>query len=414
MRLLGRHSLPIRPPGDGTPEPDNGDNPPPPPVSVPDVAIQLLICLSEDKRSRLLAAIRDTFGPNADIRTTCSRANERIGIWFEPLSPRADSESRDRGLERLQLLRPVELFAIAINSGSIRSAALNFWNTQVPKEFNADLQADSDGPIHLTGFSVSFESPNRVITRIDGFDERPWPDVDFSFVITDRLSILGDQIHCDSSSDLQADTGFLNFLTGILAGITTVVFGLAGALGFLPALPTLFFLTEAIVAGTYEPSGGLGGNFAIGCSAALLFPRKILVSGGRKFIFFYSRVEVNPGGIYAGGYFSERLRDPSVSIAGPTRVEALPRARSVARRYPIVTEEMVPPLQVNWSAEGRVVSPTAQSSTIVFDIPTGAEDGTVLQKRIAVRVTDTDRIAVGKNLLVTIEVILPDPGPIKP
>ena len=100
---------------------------------------------------------------------------------------------------------PGETLTFFINSALIRRQALDGWNA-APKRLNGSGAPDPDGPIHLTGFSVSFESPNRVVTRVDGFDERPWPDVDFRLTTTDTLSLSGGQVQCTSEPDLDVDT----------------------------------------------------------------------------------------------------------------------------------------------------------------------------------------------------------------
>ena len=87
----------------------------------------------------------------------------------------------------------------------------------MPKRLDGDGNPDKNGSVHLTGFSVSFDSPDRVVTRVTGFDERPWPDVSFTVTATDTLSADGVNLHCDSDLDLDVDTSWISFLAGFFS-----------------------------------------------------------------------------------------------------------------------------------------------------------------------------------------------------
>src|SRR5262245_13758968 len=166
-RLLGSRSSPhgLRParlrriPPDGPPPPD-GDGepppPPPPPVSVPDLGLQFSPCLPDSLRDPLISAIREAINPNADVRAACLQGTERVGIWLRPPAGDADSQARNRGLERLSILAASESAAFFINAALIRARAQEAWD-RAPKRLNGDGQPDPDGPIHLTGFSISFD-----------------------------------------------------------------------------------------------------------------------------------------------------------------------------------------------------------------------------------------------------------------
>jgi len=138
----------------------------------------------------IVSAVRQAIDPSSDVRTACINGTQRIGVWLRPFIHDQDNQARNRGLERLNILGAGETLTFFINSALIRRQALDGWNA-APKRLNGNGAPDPHGPIHLTGFSVSFENPNRVVTRVDGFDERPWPDVDFRLTTTDRLSLSG-------------------------------------------------------------------------------------------------------------------------------------------------------------------------------------------------------------------------------
>src|SRR6516162_6687620 len=285
-RLRGSHSSqqPLiarkKPPGNGDDAPpDEGEPPPPPPppVSVPDVAMQFSPCLPDAVRADVIRAIRDATGGTADVRALCQNQSERIGLWFRPVVNPDDNAARDRGLQRLSLLQVGEAVVFFINSSLIYRTAFDAWNQQ-PRRLNGDGNPDPNGPIHLTSFSLSFESPNRVVTRIGGFDERPWPDVDFTVSITDTLALSAGGVRCDSVTTLDADTSWLNFLTGLFL----IVFPPLGAV----------FLVERIIVGSADaPQLGEGP----GCNAAALIFREVMIPRGLKVVFSYQRLNVGSG-----------------------------------------------------------------------------------------------------------------------
>ena len=218
----------LRPIDDGgDPFPDDPIDPPPPPpaVSAPDLGLQLSTCLPADLNAQLISAVKEAIDPNADVRSACVNGSQHVGIWLRPAINTADSQARDRGLNGLSIIGPGETLAFFVNSALIRRQALDGWNKQA-KRVDGNGNADPNGPVHLTGFSVGFQSPNRIVTSITGFDERPWPDVDFTLIATDTFSVSGGQVHVDSTRKLDVDTSWLIFLTGLFLLVMPVLFTL--------------------------------------------------------------------------------------------------------------------------------------------------------------------------------------------
>src|SRR6266567_3028737 len=373
--------------GDASPPPP----PHPPPVSTPDLALQISFCLPAELNGPVVSAIRQALDPNADVLSACVNGTQRIGIWLRPFVSDQDNQARDRGLQRLNIIGASETLAFFINSALIRRQALDAWNA-APKRLNGDGNPDSNGPIHLTGFSLSFESPNRVVTRIDGFDERPWPDVDFHLTITDTLSLSGGQVHCNSQRDLDVDTSWLNFLTGL----------------FLIVLPPLgvVFLVERIIVGSVDAPDL---NAGPGCSAAAQIPHEILIPGGQKVVASYSRLEVSEGGIFAGGTFMVIPRSPEVTITGPSQISVVENTTSLTRNYSFSTQDLRPPLQIAWTGDGSALSLAGETTSFRFNLA-GAQAGEALTRRVAVRVTDADSLAGSAELIVRIYLTPEDDG----
>jgi len=381
-----------KPPGDGDDgPPDDGEPPPPPPppVSVPDVAMQFSPCLPDAVRADVLRAIRDATGETADVRALCQNQSERIGLWFRPVMNPDDNAARDRGLQRLNLLQVGETVVFFINSSLIYRTAFDAWNQQ-PRRLNGDGNPDPNGPIHLTSFSLSFESPNRVVTRIGGFDERPWPDVDFTVAITDTLSLSAGGVRCDSVTTLDADTSWLNFLTGLFL----IVF---------PPLGAVFLVERIIVGAADAPDLGAGP----GCSAAALIFREVMIPRGLKVVFSYQRLNVGTGGIFAGGSFAIVPRTPEVFLTGPTQISVPEGTSSVVRTYGVRTDDLRGSLHIVWSGDGVALNQGAETTAIRFNLGS-ASPGQVVAQRVAVRVTDVDGLAAETALIVSIHVVPQD------
>jgi hypothetical protein len=364
----------------GDPFPDDPVDPPPPPpaVSAPDLGLQLSTCLPADLNAQLISAVKQAIDPNADVRSACVNGSQHVGIWLRPAINTADSQARDRGLNGLSIIGAGETLAFFINSALIRRQALDGWNKQA-KRVDGSGNPDPDGPVHLTGFSVDFQSPNRIVTSITGFDERPWPDVDFTLTATDTFSVSGGQVHVDSTRNLDVDTSWLNFLTGL----------------FLLVLPPLgiVFLVERIIVGSKDAPDV---NAGAGAGAAALIPREILIPGGLKVVASYSRVEVSSGGIFAGGTFAVVPRAPEATISGPTQISVDEGVASVTRAYTVHMDDLRPPLHIVWSGDGFPQNQGAETSGIRFNLP-GATVGQVLTKQVGVRVTDADGLAASAN-----------------
>jgi hypothetical protein len=353
----------------------------------------------------IVSAVRQAIGSNADVRTACVNNSQRIGIWLRPFVNDQDNQARNRGLERVNIIGTGETLAFFINSALIRRQAFDSWNA-APKRLNGDGDPDPNGPVHLTGFSVNFEGPNRVVTRVEGFDERPWPDVDFLLTTTDTLSPSGGQARCDSQRDLDVDTSWLNFLTGLF-------------LIALPPLGIVFLVQRIIIASRDAPDVNAGA----GCGVPAMIPQEILIPDGLKVVASYTRLEVFPGAIVAGGSFNVIPRSPEVTITGPSQISVVEGTASLTRTYTLHTEDLRPPFhevlspnlaarvtgperprpKIAWSGDGVALSPRAETTGFRFNLG-GAQAGQVITRRIAVVVVDVDGLSDSAELLVRIHV----------
>ena len=397
-------------PEDPDPDPiEDPPPPPPPPISTPDLAIQLLICLDPDVNDRLISAVRGAIDANADVRSACINGTQRVGVWLRPVVNNRDNDARQAGLAQLNILAPNETMAFFINSSLIRRQAFDAWNAAA-KRLNGSGDPDPNGPVHLTSFSVSFESPNRIVTRIDGFDERPWPDVDFRLTTTDTLVATGDGLICERQRDLDVDTGWLTFLT--------VLFTLT-----LPPLGIVFLVQRIIVGSKDAPDTDSG----VGDNVLAMIPKEILIPGGQKVVALYQRLEVSGGGVFAGGVVDILPRRPEVSIHGPHQISVSEGSQSVSRTYTLRTVDLRPPFEdagvvkflakvvgtggtggplgirprIEWSGSGTPLRPKAESTVFQFDVD-GLQAGDIAPHRVSVTVVDSDGLTASADLTVNI------------
>jgi hypothetical protein len=318
---------------------------------------------------------------------------------MRPIAAGDDDAARNAGLQSLNLLGQSENFAAFINSALIRSQAADAFS-DVPKRLNGDGEPDSGGPVHLTGMRVAFEAPNRVITTVDGFDERPWPDVTFHLITTDTLSASAGNLQIESDHKIDADTSWLNVLTAVLGALTVFVSGWF-------VLPTLVFLVQDIViSGIDAPDTGAGAGSAIG-----VLPSEIMIPEKLKVVFSYERVEVSEGGIFAGGFFVLAPRIPSVIINGRTQL-AVPVSEgqttaSAREIYGAVTKDLRKPLSFAWTAAGTVFSLAQQSTGVAFPVQ-DPEVGQVLQRNVSVQVTDADGLSASASDAVQVHIVSAD------
>jgi hypothetical protein len=371
---------------DPDPDPDPDPPPPPPPfVSIPDAAFQISPCLPSTLEGQVGDAVRTVVPAGAEVRVACVNGTERIGAWLMAMAGRDDAAARSRGLSALSILGASETFAAKVGSAAILRNAYAQWNAAA-KRLNGDGNPDPNGPVHLTGFTPRFTAPNTVSATITGFDERPWPDVDFTLATTDSLSVGAGRVQCQSATSFDVDTSVLNVLTG--------VFGI-----LVPPLGLVFGIEDIIVSGADAPSTT---RASLGGPAVQFFPGTILLPLGLKATATYSRVGVDGSGITAGGSFSVSLRSPVASISGPRTLSAATGVSAVGS-YSAITNDMRPPLRYSWSASGSVSQPSAFGTRVTFG--SGAKTGSV-----SVTVSDADSLSATSTISVSIRSVDPDDG----
>jgi hypothetical protein len=259
-----------------------------------DIRMRLSSCLSSDNRRRLEQALTDAFADEDGIaHSACLAGDESIGVWAPS---RGEETARRASLDLLPPIKSGESFGQVVERDLIKRKVRESWDAQ-PKAFNDDGEADSEGPNFLTSLSYRMEAPNRVITTTEGFRRTPdpFPNIEFTATTTDTLDTEAGVLHCDTTTDVDADLDVAQLLLELFT---------AGPLGVVRGL---FRIASDIWDSSLGPDVQQGG---VGCSVLALFPTRISLGGGFFAQITYTRVETAPGGfILAGG---------TQSVSGPT------------------------------------------------------------------------------------------------
>jgi hypothetical protein len=392
-------------------EPDDDDTPELK-ASVPAFALQIRAdlgtnagCLdaatAETVRSTVESTLRQQF-PNADVREACVTTRDgvsatTVGVWTSATPPNGDG-ARELGLQRVDVIDRTEGVAIFVNAGFIRGQVHEQFD-RIPKRYNGLGNPSPDGPIHITGFDLGFQRGEddhggRLILRVFGFDERPWPDVSFTTTYTDILSIgAGSTILCESlEPQLTDDRSLLNYVTTVLLGIITVA--------FTPA----FFLTKGVLSAALQQPSNTPENPGVGGTIVRQFyPDAIMIPGPNKLDLIYTRVSVGGGGIVGAGIALPTPRQPRCSIAGPDRLSVDFRNPIAVGQFSIRAFEMRGDLKVQWSGEDVTSSTTTASSLITFT-PRLHRKG-VVKRELRALVTDADGLVATASRVVEIHLV---------
>ena len=390
LTVLGSHPLlPLRrrDDDDDVPDPDAPPPPPPPPaVSVPELALQFRPCLSEvpvppgfDLEAAVIAAVKEEMGPQSDVRYVCANGAGGIGIWLRPAgSPEADA-ARARGAQRIEMLRPGEQFAVFVSAAFVKAVANEAFD-RAPKRTDHDGNPQPDGPVHLTGFSVQLQFPDKIITTISGFDESRNPDVTFRLIITDRLRVSGGAVEVDTDTDLEVDQSWLQFLAGItaVAGVLVNPTFLLASAGFI--------IVSSIVGSTDLDDD----NAAAGAAVLERIPSDIFISGGQKLVPVYNRVTVSTAGVVAGGEALLVPRDPLVSVLGARQIAVIEGETTATRSYQAITRDLRNPIRFRWTG-GTLSNERGRVTKVTFDL-TGLNVGKAVFRDVRVTATDADNL----------------------
>jgi hypothetical protein len=412
------------------PDPDPGDDAQPPNpcgglpwVWMPDIAVQLNTfagqCPSEEDLSRIRNGVGGNLSsfrvPDPDVRVRCEAGRIDIRIWSNRVQPHSCADEARRRAE-LPDLAAGGNFGLFLNSGLIRRLADEAFQS-APKRLNANGGPDPFGPIHLTGLSVGFKSPDAIVTTITGYDERPWPDVHFTTTITDRLRPLLGTDPPTVQTSTNAGELIALWLAALVVAAPTV----------LPA--AAFSLFVNIDAAANQPDadgqGGVGKRLLANLPVEIPLPRTggfvepiygpmaAVVnrrSGGlhfeqKKLVLLYAAPTVDDGGLFVSGLARMEDRVPAVQLAGPTSLSLATNAAQTFGYYTATPDDILGQRTITWSDGADIVvhNPGQPHTRISFKRGNAAA-GTTFQRTVSVRVTDSEGTSVAASQSVSVVV----------
>jgi hypothetical protein len=367
-------------------------------IFTPDLGFQFSPGLDAGTESSVLQSLISSLPPGADVRSENVSGSTRFGVWLRPAGEPGDDLARGRGLDALSLLRAGESFAAHVSAGFLQRSAQIAW-LQAPQRIDDEGHPRPDGPLHLTGFAVELQAPDRVVTVLTGRDPRPRPDVQFKLVTTETLSAADGAVRCSSHLLLGAWN----------ERVEAPLNGLGGVLRHsLPATAAWFSPQSAVVVGTVDGEEAKLTAASAGRSVARLLPREILIAGGRKVVLDYQGLEVGPEGVRGGGSWRAADRHATVAVVRPEVITTEFPDPTCTTQLRLRTTDLRPPFrEVRWVAAGMVANPRARSTPVVFEV-NGARPRQTLSRRVAVQVTDADGLTAAVQDTVLIQVAWSD------
>lgn len=376
-------------------------------IEIPDIGVQLDLrplnesCPSESDLRRIersLAGQISRFSlPDPEIRAKCDNRVISIGIWPTRAGSGTCADiARNRAMRNLSLLQG-NVFGFFLNASLItRLAARGF--DAAPKRLSSKGNADPNGPIHLTRLMVVFGPKDNIDTIINGFDDRPWPDVGFSVTISDTIN--------NNASCITTATKDISDRDIIFASLSFLALGRLSF--FVPLLipATLFALFNDLDSVLNRPDGPQEGG--VGCKILQTVPQEVPLPSLRKLVIIYQRAEVKPGGLFFGATVFGGARHPAGRIVGPSRLVVHEDASETQAIYHVVGSDTFGGLTVRWSSVGNVIdNPNVIRTRIHF--PRGERRaGDSFQRTINVTMADEDGALLNASFVVTVTVVEPD------
>lgn len=424
----------LRPPCKGEDCPDPPSHPPPKDpcrgqtwVWQPDLAARLVTndpCPSQADLALLQQIVGANLShfklPDPDVRASCSNGTIDILIWGNKVPA---SSCSDQARQRAQIPEDIAAggtFGVYINAALIRRLAQDAFDA-APKRLYANGFPGPDGPIHLTGLGVAFESPNVVKTIITGYDDRPWPDVGFTTTITDTLNEMR---VCTTSVDTEPSR-FDEVLAALFEAVTLALTVYVPVLMPLPAF-VLWTDLQALDQPDNPPDGGAGcrlmealpDQIPLPQSGGILPPLPTtgtmarLVDVGdtlpkprrQKIVIPYNRPRVDDSGIKVSAIATKADRVPAAQVAGPTSLLLDLNAPSTYGYFGAHVEDFYGKLTFSWSVSGSnvvVSNPNSPATKVAFGRG-NMKPGDQVDRTVTVKVTDVEGSSATASLTVTV------------
>jgi hypothetical protein len=243
---------------------------------------------------------------------------------------------------------------------------------------------DPNGSVHLTGFSLDLIEPDTIKTRVDGYDDRAWPDALFDVTLTDVLSVFSRQLTVRETLALHTNPALYWLLSAIAFPL------------FVPL--AVFFQIEAMEVASANQVQTTG----FGLQLLRMIPTGIPIPQGEVLLGF-GRVSVSSSAVSTVGFFELVVIPASVKIVGFSKLYSNPENGLAAGLYRIRCQGLWPPYTVQWQSTGTISQATNDTTPVSFDV-SGEAEGSVVHQNVTVSVTDRFSSAASATLDIAVHV----------
>lgn len=406
-------------------EPEPEEDPSLPPVTFwpPDLGIQIALgdlCPIDVIREIFVNnSVRDIFTqwfPSAEVLSSCDGDGTlRIGLWIDVAANDEERQIKSDSLGSLNLFEDSETIGLFLKNSFVRRFAQAEFNL-MPKRIDEYGRLNhTSGPVHLESLSVRTVLPNQIITEIRGYDDRPWPDIDFKVTITDTLEVSEPgsvrcgtntsqirTIACSSSSKVHVSE--FDKVVAVILGLLT-----------LPAAPIAAYLFSQLAeaaSGNVDIDGGLGCALANFANRPIPLPALATDNQRSQIVTSFTRREITNVGVFAHGTWQLCQRFPRLIISGPRSVEAYVDDATVTLRYSVTTQETYGEVSPAWSAgNAHVHTPNGLTTLITFPLFSEPSKGSAFERTVSVSGTDGDGRIPRTSIMLRIRLTTTPPSP---
>jgi len=381
---------------------------------------------------------------NPDVRAQCEGGVLSVLIW-------STRDARDEPARRAaQVPNEIsgDLFGVFVTKALIARLATSGFANDAKRRVVPGYPS-----IHLSRLWVTFPpGTNTIETHVQGRDERPTPDVDFTTTITDRLlprseSSTGPDCapvtapQCGCSSSPHTDVSLLDTIIAAVTGTIGSSLALGGNINIVLAIRMDANDADAYFNRPHNPTkGGAGclvyqglpGEIALPESGGILAaPRstrdRAIVAwpppDRKKLVIHYpGSPQVVDRAVTFHGIPELKPRTPAVQIVGPTVLSIGLHALETSANYGVVTvplqsQDFFGNLTSAWSGDPKfvqIVDPAKPQTEISFKGDPNMLPGSHITQTITVRVTDAEGSTATASLSVQVLKSHTDTPPPKP
>lgn len=353
--------------------------------TMPDALMEFAVgedCPSELEMDRLKQLLEEQvlpgIGRRRKVLSICTRRSNlrtnvaSVGLWFDTRS--SSDEQLTAVLAETHLLKPGQNIALLMSAHGIRIAVEEIWE-RTKKKHN---RVTFDDKIRVSVMNGAIE------TEVKGRYRVP-PNIRFTYTALEKISLKSPgsvpPLAIEASNRLDARLlRIVRIPIALIVGILSPIFG-----------GIVFFAVPRIANAVAPEVQGLGGALASYWPTEILTPRALPWLLG-KFKFTWSELIVNERGVQTMGTFMPEVRQPKVSIKGPSSVVLQEELVPVKVKYRIDTRDLRDP-RFQWSG---AATGSEEETTVTF-----FSEG---RYEVNATVRDADQLSASDRIVIIVSV----------